>query len=443
MSENTALYPSRCEGPGCVQLLYGPVAYCPFCGVRHEAKVTTPKSEPTVLPPGPGPKPFRMSEPTGGLEKEKPKAAPTVTSVTPPLPEPPATPKVEPPMPPPSLQPPVAQDIQRPPVQTGFDQGGTDRATVAAANPGMAHADTDPLVSQSPQTPPTTNTSAQASLELDTTQEPGKGKQDSERIPGWAKILVTVAVLLVAWLVFRPGDDKAINAEFKEAQASFARKDLSAARQGLEHVLAKRPGHTEAARLLEEIKLHQQQLGKSLDQAERLVSQGTSAKAKAMAQTVLAEDSSNPRARELLARINQQSELRGTCTTTANLAFAAIKAQNLESAKELLGTSRASGCPEAERIEKALAKAETPDTAPAQPKPGPSGGSRVDQSMALTELDKAMRLVTEGNWKMGREKAESIRALSGNDSTIQSAVARVLRAADQERAAQAKAIVIQ
>lgn len=425
MSKNTAPYPARCESPGCVQLLYGPVAHCPFCGARHEAKITPAKPEPTPPPAEPtvsnsGPKPFRMPEPVGGPEKEEPKAAPIVTSVTPPKPSPPP-------------QPPVAPDAQRP----------TGPMLVAVTKSGEARVDIEPPVPQSPLTQPTTTASAQVSQEQATSQEPGKGKMDAVGFPGWGKVLVTVAMLLVAWLVFRPGDDKAITAEFKEAQASFARKDLSAARQSLEHVLAKRPGHTEAARLLEEIKLHQQQLGKSLDQAERLVSQGTSAKARAMAQTVLAEDSSNPRARELLARINQQSELRGTCTTTANLAFAAIKAQNLESAKELLGTSRASGCPEAERIEKALAKAETTDTAPAQPKPGPSGGSRVDQSMALTELDKAMRLVTEGNWKMGREKAESIRALSGNDSTIQSAVARVLRAADQERAAQAKAIVIQ
>ncbi len=192
---------------------------------------------------------------------------------------------------------------------------------------------------------------------------------------------------------------------------------------------------------MEEIKLRQQQLGKSLDEAEKLVNQGATAKAKTMAQAVLAEDSGSSRARELLTRINQQSELRGTCTATASLAFAAIRAQNLESARELLGIARASGCPEAERIGKALAKAETPEAAPAQPKPEPNKSqtsappeARGRSKHALIELDKAMRLVTRatGRWDA---KKRVYPALSGNDPTIQAAVARVLRAADQERTA--------
>jgi len=410
----------------CSRTLHGPVPFCPYCG------------EATPFPAAPGPAAPRVrtrkdtppTPPEAPPDPQSPPPGPHARDAAevPPLPEP---------VPPPQDRsaPSVpsdasAEDAQEISPRSDKAQGKTDSPSGADAKAAGKARDAAPTAEAESKPPQ---------------KAAGRGESAAPRrqpMPLWMKIVGGVLVALAISMLFKGQSNSDTAKLFQAAQASYAQKDLTAAQHDLELLLARQSNHADARSLLQDVQGRLQRVDALVKQSEAQLAKGALSKAQGTAQAALAEDHGSREAQGLLARIEGAMRQRAACADLKNQFQNALAMEDDANAQQIIAKASAAGCPEAESLKVLFAN--RPDkpapTPPRRPPPPPS--PKEDSSPALMELAKAMQLVKEGNWKMGREKAQSVRALAGKNPVVNAAVNKVLRAAEKERQEQANATII-
>ncbi|MDR3641986.1 MAG: hypothetical protein P4L39_11755 [Humidesulfovibrio sp.] len=254
----------------------------------------------------------------------------------------------------------------------------------------------------------------------------------------WLKpAVIAVSLIMVLGLGYLmlngTGTDRAVET-YAMAETAFINRDMATAKGYLDKLLAKDTNNPKASALLGRIQdVLKRHTGLMAD-AESLTRQGKAEAAAKKLKTIMSEDISNRQAQEKLQAItNSQANKNSICQGLYVTASEALARNDVVVAQQAAADAQATGCSQASSIVR-LVKSHIASN-PSQDERGGKSAQppRTDNSQALAELKKAKHEVDGGNWKIGRQMAESILSLAGGDPKVKAEALRIIAGSEVEK----------
>jgi hypothetical protein len=266
-----------------------------------------------------------------------------------------------------------------------------------------------------------------------------KAKQNTPSpVNPWPKPgVIAVSLILVLGLGYLmlkgTGTDRAVET-YAMAEAAFTNRDMATAKGYLDKLLAKDTNNPKASALLGRIQdVLKRHTGLMAD-AESLTRQGKAEAAANKLMTITSEDISNRQAQEKLKAItNSQVNKNNICQSLYVNASEALARNDMVAAHQAAADAQATGCSQASSIARLVKSHIASNPSQDERWAKSAQAPRADNSQALAELKKAKHEVDGGNWKIGRQMAESILSLAGGDPKVKTEALRIIAGSEAEK----------